>query len=87
MMSTDPKDTVDNFPRDMQWGQALQLLDDMGMVGSDEPCPVTVTKGETREVLCLCSDDSVILQFNVKNVPAPVPAKQPEEVAAASAEQ
>ena len=26
VMSTDPADTIDNFPRDMQWGQAIQLL-------------------------------------------------------------
>jgi protein arginine N-methyltransferase 7 len=28
-MSTDPEDTRDNFARDMQWGQGLQLLEDV----------------------------------------------------------
>lgn len=28
VMSTDPEATRDNFPRDMQWGQALQLVED-----------------------------------------------------------
>ena len=29
-MSTDPEVCRDNFPRDMQWGQGLQLLEDRG---------------------------------------------------------
>ena len=27
-MSTEPEATKDNFPRDMQWGQGLQLIED-----------------------------------------------------------
>ena len=29
VMSTHPDATLDNFPRDMQWGQGLQLIEDM----------------------------------------------------------
>lgn len=32
-MSTDPEATKDNFPRDMQWGQALQLVEDLDKPG------------------------------------------------------
>ena len=79
VMSTDPKDTIDNFARDMQWGQALQLLDDASVPQSEEPHPLVVTKGETRDVVCLCSDDSVVLQFAVNGVLPPVAeAAKPE---------
>ena len=27
-MTTHPEDTITNFPRDMQWGQAIQLIED-----------------------------------------------------------
>ena len=27
-MTTHPEDTRTNFPRDMQWGQAIQLIED-----------------------------------------------------------
>ena len=27
-MTTHPEDTRNNFPRDMQWGQAIQLIED-----------------------------------------------------------
>ena len=49
VMSTDPDLTRDNFPRDMQWGQALQLLDaaDAGVSGAspaaESPLPVKLT--------------------------------------------
>ena len=41
-MSTDPQDTLDNFPRDMQWGQALQLLEEESI---DQTQPVCVHHG------------------------------------------
>ncbi|KAH8613036.1 putative Protein L isoaspartate(D aspartate) [Trypanosoma vivax] len=56
IMSTDPADTIDNFPRDMQWGQALQLLD-----ASDKPLPTPVVfrEGETYTFMCNLSHDRV----------------------------
>lgn len=61
-MSTNPKDTVDNFPRDMQWGQALQLIDtnrDPAM-----PCALHMEKGETYNFRCHFSEDCVVVQLN-----------------------
>jgi protein arginine N-methyltransferase 7 len=66
-MSTDPADTLDNFPRDMQWGQALQLLD-AGQAALPEPVMLAV--GEPRGVSAVASDDGVLLQFTVKPVAA-----------------
>ena len=63
-MSTDPKDTLDNFPRDMQWGQALQLLDDAGTDGA-LPVPVVLEEGKEYRLGCCTSDDHVILQFAI----------------------
>jgi protein arginine N-methyltransferase 7 len=61
-MSTDPDATRDNFPRDMQWGQALQLID-----GGNEPLPkdFKVVQGETVAVKCRSSNDGVLLQFTL----------------------
>lgn len=80
VMSTDPADTIDNFPRDMQWGQAIQLLDATNptlpteeeessakgnvIPASALPQPVIWTKGEEYNVSCVSSDDHVILQFS-----------------------
>lgn len=64
-MSTDPAATVDNFPRDMQWGQALQLLEDTR--GSDEgqPKPLLVTQGEALELIVRYAQDGVSFQCEV----------------------
>jgi protein arginine N-methyltransferase 7 len=61
VMSTAPWDTLDNFPRDMQWGQALQLID-----GGHHSIPsdLHVRRGEEYRFVCCTSDDHVILQFN-----------------------
>lgn len=79
-MSTDPEDTKDNFPRDMQWGQALQLLDN----NTDDysaalPAPVVFTKGNKYSVKCNTSEDHVILQFGVKGDNLVVPEKAANE--------
>jgi type III protein arginine methyltransferase len=62
IMSTAPWDTVDNFPRDMQWGQALQLIDSGG--DTSEPTPLTVKRDEEYRFVCCTSDDHVIVQLN-----------------------
>ena len=36
-MTTHVEDTLDNFPRDMQWGQGLQLLEDYTKIESATP--------------------------------------------------
>lgn len=61
VMSTSPEDTRDNFPRDMQWGQALQLIDE----GSNPAMPTTLKMeaGNTYTFKCSLSDDRVILHL------------------------
>jgi len=63
VLSTDPDATRDNFPRDMQWGQALQLLD--GDTNSELPRDVRVRAGVMYDVGCISSRDNVVLQFSV----------------------
>lgn len=36
-MTTHVEDTLDNFPRDMQWGQGVQLLEDYTKIESATP--------------------------------------------------
>lgn len=61
VMSTDPADTIDNFSRDMQWGQALQLIDE----GSDArmPTPLAMTAGSTYNFNCALSSDRVVMSL------------------------
>lgn len=48
-MSTDPEATRDNFARDMQWGQGLQLLEDVeGTAAAAAAAP--------SGVVCRCPD-------------------------------
>jgi protein arginine N-methyltransferase 7 len=69
VMSTDPDATRDNFPRDMQWGQALQLID----AGNEAlPAPFVVEKGDAVSVTCRSSNDGVLLQFGLKHAAAKV---------------
>lgn len=45
-MSTHYEDTVDNFQRDMQWGQGIQILEDPAYGNSRRaPVPLRVQKG------------------------------------------
>lgn len=52
VMSTNPEATRNNFPRDMQWGQALQLVED---ASQDEarPVPLVVVEGDELEIVRL----------------------------------
>jgi protein arginine N-methyltransferase 7 len=62
VMSTDPDKTRDNFPRDLQWGQALQLID----AGNEAlPTPFFTSAGVPITVKCRSSDDGVLLQFTL----------------------
>eukprot|EP00758_Cryptobia_borreli_P018218 Tbor_TRINITY_DN6592_c0_g1::TRINITY_DN6592_c0_g1_i1::g.7417::m.7417/K11438/PRMT7; type III protein arginine methyltransferase len=66
IMSTDPDDTIDNFPRDMQWGQALQLLDgSQSKLHQKMPTPVVMEQGKMTEVKWVTSNDHVIIQFMI----------------------
>lgn len=65
VMSTEPRATLDNFPRDMQWGQALQLLD--GETDSDLPTPLVMERGQSCTVVCRTSSRGVKMQFSVRN--------------------
>ena len=72
-MSTDP--AVSNFPRDMQWGQALQLVED-NTVERDEgtnsvPVPFEVTAGENITMEVRFSSDNVVMQFLLKHSTPP----------------
>ncbi|EGD79112.1 arginine N-methyltransferase [Salpingoeca rosetta] len=62
VMSTEPEATKDNFARDMQWGQALQLVEDLDNEG-DEPKPFVVSKGERIDLIVRFSEDSAVMQF------------------------
>lgn len=67
VMSTDPEKTKDNFPRDMQWGQALQLVEDTGMEGPG-PHPFVVEAGEELDLTVLATKDGAVLQFFLERV-------------------
>ena len=56
VMSTHPDATLDNFPRDMQWGQGLQLIEDLAQASADAaPTPFVVTKGEVLTLVTRCA--------------------------------
>lgn len=67
VMSTDPDATRDNFPRDMQWGQALQLIEDATADGTT-PAPLRVEKGDKLELVARLSHDSAVMQFQVNRL-------------------
>jgi len=67
IMSTDPEVTKDNFPRDMQWGQALQLIEDTTKSGPT-PAPLTVVKGDKLVIITRLSKDSAVMQFEVNKL-------------------
>ena len=63
-MSTHPSETLDNFPRDMQWGQGLQLIEDCdGASEGAAPKPFLVTAGEELVLVTRSSADGVTVQF------------------------
>jgi len=68
-MSTDPQQT--NFPRDMQWGQALQLVEDNTVErvegASGVPIPFEVTAGEDITMMVHFNSDNVVMQFMMKH--------------------
>ena len=71
VMSTDPEATRDNFARDMQWGQGLQLLEDAAAVSVDgSPCPFRVTAGEWLDLVVKFSADSVVVQVMLERAGA-----------------
>ncbi|CAJ1005766.1 Methyltransferase small domain/Ribosomal protein L11 methyltransferase (PrmA) [Leishmania naiffi] len=61
VMSTAPEDTVNNFSRDMQWGQALQLID----AGSTArmPTALSMSSGESYKFECALSSDRVVMSL------------------------
>jgi protein arginine N-methyltransferase 7 len=67
VMSTNPDDTRENFPRDMQWGQALQLVEDASQ-DEDRPIPLVVEEGDDLEILVRFSGDSAVMQFQVSKL-------------------
>ena len=68
-MSTDPERTRDNFARDMQWGQGLQLLEDAAAAGSaGAPVPFQVVEGEELDLVVRFSEDSVVVQVMLERV-------------------
>ena len=64
-MATHPDATRANFPRDMQWGQGLQLIEDMDG-GGEGPVPFVVRKGELLELTTRFSVDGVTMQFQLE---------------------
>ena len=65
VMSTHPHATLDNFPRDMQWGQGVQLIEDMSQEG-DSPVPFTISAGEELILVTRFSVDGVTVQFQLE---------------------
>lgn len=65
VMATHPDATLNNFPRDMQWGQGLQLIEDMSKEG-DSPVPFIVSAGEWLTLVTRFSIDGVTLQFQLE---------------------
>lgn len=80
VMSTDPDATRDNFPRDMQWGQALQLVD---AANEPLPTPFLTTAEQPFSVRCRASDDGVLLQFTLSHGETTAAATEEAPVAAA----
>jgi len=67
VMSTHPDATLHNFPRDMQWGQGLQLIEDLSKATADAaPTPFVVTEGEWLVLVTRFSADGVTVQFQLE---------------------
>ena len=73
-MTTHPEDTRDNFARDMQWGQALQLLEDHtapAVAEGGTPVPLVVSAGEWLDIIVKYSTNGVLIQTLVERAPGP----------------
>jgi hypothetical protein len=46
----------------MQWGQALQLIEDSGVDGK-QPVPLVVEAGDEIELIVRFSEDNAVMQF------------------------
>ena len=68
-MATHPDVTLNNFPRDMQWGQGIQLIEDRGVEG-DKPTPFRVLENEWLELVTRFSGDGVTLNFELRRLGA-----------------
>jgi len=67
-MSTNPEETLHNFCRDMQWGQAIQLVEFEGAIASSSSLSSHVNAGEIIEMVQRVSHDSVLLQFGLRRL-------------------
>eukprot|EP00746_Dinoflagellata_sp_MGD_P131351 gnl/MRDRNA2_/MRDRNA2_65142_c0_seq3.p1 gnl/MRDRNA2_/MRDRNA2_65142_c0~~gnl/MRDRNA2_/MRDRNA2_65142_c0_seq3.p1 ORF type:complete len:115 (+),score=30.40 gnl/MRDRNA2_/MRDRNA2_65142_c0_seq3:133-477(+) len=68
-MATHPDATLNNFPRDMQWGQGLQLIEDLAAdPTAPGPVPFVVEEGELLELITRFSVDGRSLQFELTRV-------------------
>ena len=65
VMSTHPDKTRDNLPRDMHWGQGIQLIEDMAVEGS-VPAPFEVTEGVPVILSVRYSGNLVTMQFQLE---------------------
>ncbi|EPY27785.1 protein arginine N-methyltransferase 7 [Strigomonas culicis] len=91
-MSTKPEDTRDNFPRDMQWGQALQLIDctqykqgkNKAEEGVQMPSYLPMEKGATYEFNCSLSQDRVVMHLQYKKKVEEDDGKKAQKAAAAT---
>eukprot|EP00747_Dinoflagellata_sp_TGD_P148818 gnl/TRDRNA2_/TRDRNA2_176956_c0_seq2.p1 gnl/TRDRNA2_/TRDRNA2_176956_c0~~gnl/TRDRNA2_/TRDRNA2_176956_c0_seq2.p1 ORF type:complete len:312 (+),score=34.36 gnl/TRDRNA2_/TRDRNA2_176956_c0_seq2:95-937(+) len=69
VMSTHPDASGNNFARDMQWGQGLQLIEDTASAGVG-PAPFVVAEGELLELTTRFSANGNNAQFKLERVVA-----------------
>lgn len=66
-MSTHPCDTLNNMPRDMHWGQGLQLIEDLsGVPNGGMPVPFRVREGEWLTLVTRYSINGQTMQFQLE---------------------
>ena len=72
-MATHPDATLQNFPRDMQWGQGLQLIEDLEQEGGADstPTPFAVREGDWLWLVTRYSRDGVTMQFQLERATSP----------------
>lgn len=76
VMSTFPEDTRSNFPRDLQWGQALQLVEER--IEDARPNPLFFKEGEPHQFTCFFSADRVLM--TMKHVSEGISKKERNEL-------